>query len=223
MLMFLLAMSCRSALMAESPQGTRAPGGGLVFPENRLSFTAVPEDGSVSAVFQYNVAASHDVAIMSVSPDCSCTVARVSQRLNHPGQVGEITVVFTIGPLDGRQRRSVWVHTDEPGGVPYRLELDVTIQPLALVEPRVVFWSQNGPPARHIITVSASSAQNIDIESADSEHGLLKAEVVPVEAGRKYIVELTPTASELRFADIITLTVRGKTRRVSYKVAARGL
>jgi len=103
------------------------------------------------------------VRIATLATSCACTTAELAKETYASGEEGQLRVEFEVGPLMGRQERSITVTTDEASADPTILKIVVDIAELVSVQPKLLFWKAK----------DAGEEKSVIVTFADSAHGQL--------------------------------------------------
>lgn len=84
----------------------------LVFREYEHSFGKVSGGEKVGYVFKFENKGTADLVILAAITTCGCTVPKYDKRPIHPGEDGEIEVVFDTSGRNGMQTKTVTVRSN---------------------------------------------------------------------------------------------------------------
>lgn len=185
-----------SASVPEVPAAAEAPGlaGGLRFPESRVVRTAGHGDTEVAVSFPFEVVGDRAVKITDIRTYCSCLSVGTKDGKKEfgPGESGSIEAVFELGAFEGEVEKSLGVTTDLGGEAETELKVVVTIPVLYEAEPANVAWVVGDEPVGKTIRLRMRGDQPIRVVNAVSSRENMVVEAKEVEAGREYLLTLTP-------------------------------
>lgn len=120
----------------------------LQFETHKIGLKAPVEASETVAHFRFTNNGEAPVRIRETRSSCGCTTIKPTQETYAPGAQGEITAVFDHGTRKGKQHKSIYLVTEEPGEQVYTLSLDVEI-PVALeIRPIILFWKADETAAK---------------------------------------------------------------------------
>lgn len=131
-----LAFIFPNLLRAASP--TPVPAAAITFEEMEYNGGEVWEGEPVSHIFKFKNTGGGVLQIKRVRTSCGCTAALVSQKKLEPGGTGEIKATFNTKRYRGRQKKSIYVASNDPKNPNLRLQLSATILTAAHLSPRRV-------------------------------------------------------------------------------------
>jgi len=175
-------------------EASAASAGGLRFPEPRVVRTAGHGDTEVAVSFPFAVVGDRAVKITDIRTYCSClSVGTKDGRKEFgPGERGSIEAVFELGAFEGEVEKSLGVTTDVGGEAETELKVAVTIPVLYEVEPANVAWVVGDEAVGKTIRLRMRGDQPIRVVNAVSSRENMLVEAREVEAGREYLLTLTP-------------------------------
>ncbi len=176
------------------PAVAEAGKGALRFPEPRVERTAGHGDSEVAVSFPFEVVGDRAVKITDIRTYCSCLSVgtKDGKREYQPGEKGSVEAVFELGAFEGEVEKSLGVTTDEGGGGEIELKVAVTIPVLYEVEPANVVWVVGDEPVAKTIRLRVKGDEPIRVVNAVSSRDGMVVEAKEVEAGREYVLTLTP-------------------------------
>ncbi len=172
----------------------------LVWEQKLVELRAQPGDEQVEATYHFRNAGSFPVKITKLTSSCGCTTPQLTKDTYAPGESGEVLVTFKIGSRIGLQKKTIEVRTEPPVADPVVLGIYTDIKENVELDRRIVFWSRGEKPVAREIHIKVLQADPVRIVRAEASDSRLRVELQAVEAGREYLVRLTPadTASPLR-------------------------
>jgi hypothetical protein len=211
LLLAALAMLTAAALALAAPA---AAGPKMAFETTEKSFGDVKEGETLTATFSFENQGDLNLIIEKVSPSCGCTVAEHPEVVP-PGGKGEITLKLDTTGITGAFRKTAVVASND-SSQPF-VTLVMTGETLGRIK-------VEGADGRRLklagclgqeITTSATlvDPQGGQLFIAAVENPMddyLKAELTPLEPGKRYRLTLTATASQpMEFAGPLFLVVPG--------------
>jgi rhodanese-related sulfurtransferase len=175
---------------------------------------AGPADEAIETEFPFSNDGSAPVSILSITPSCGCTTAKLEKDVFNPGERGAIRVIFTIGSRVGPQEERIVVTTDEPGKPAIALQLRVAIPEAIKIAPRILFWKSGEKNVTKTVTMEIPTGQDIEITAVDSipaefsvktildrENQIFLAHVTPKTTGlpilRKFVIQVQAGATKI--------------------------
>ena len=164
----------------------------LEWKKTTITYSAKPEDESVTALYHFANTGSKSVKILSTKTSCGCTVAQLDKQEFAPGELGVMKVKFTFGDRTGLQNKQVQVYTDDSTQYTYMLTLEVDIPEFLTVEPQLLFWVRGETPVAKSAIVNVLAKDPVIIEKLESDNENFVCELIKLEEGRRYKVSVTP-------------------------------
>ncbi len=162
----------------------------LTWESKLFEHTAVPGEERVTATFAFTNTGSAPVEILNMRATCGCTVPELKKRVYHPGESGEIDVVFTYGSRTGEQNLRVSIFTDEQ--VPAtQLQLLVTIPQMVELSPRIVYWRRGEPMESRTVNIRVATEHGVAIMEVRPHNNAFTHSLVEEGPG-EYTLEITP-------------------------------
>jgi hypothetical protein len=95
--------------------------------QTMFDFVARDESETVTHVFTLKNAGGAPLEILSVKPDCGCTLATLSTNLLPPGGAAAVDVAFALHGRRGRQHKRIIIESNDPTNTLYGLYLQGTV------------------------------------------------------------------------------------------------
>lgn len=167
---------------------------------------ADPLAESISATFKFQNTGDTEITIEKIKSSCGCTTAALEKKTYAPGESGEITATFNIGSRQGLQSKSIRVTTDNESR-PTVLIMKTLVPEVLSIKPSFVFWRQGEEPEVKSIHLRGGLDEPIRVLKAESSNSNVRVELVEVEAGRHYRLDMFPASTdELGKARITVVT-----------------
>ncbi|NWK57576.1 DUF1573 domain-containing protein [Verrucomicrobiaceae bacterium N1E253] len=192
---------------------------GFSFVQNRIAVTVKPEDKLVSIPFEFENKTKRTITIARYDSACSCISARVTKPLGKmtykPGEKGQITVDFELKNFQGLQEKTLLLWTkDDPAEAPSSvLTSAITIPELFKVEPKTLFWEQNGEKTAKTFKITIPHDQPIKILELEGSNQQFPYTLKTITEGREYEISVTPTDVSSPSMGVIKLTTDSKIPR----------
>lgn len=139
---------------------------------------------------------TENLEITSVRPSCGCTTMGDWDRVVPPGRTGRIPIKIATGKMTGRISKMITVTTnakDQPNLL-LRVEGDlwqpVQVEPQYIAMGRLQGDTLTKPSTKEAI-ITNNMKEPMEIKSVDAQSTMFKAEVTPIEAGKKYKLVVT--------------------------------
>ena len=87
---------------------------GLEFEKDHIEVKADPADDKIPVQFKFKVTGEETVTIKEIQSSCGCLSAKTDKMSYGPGDSGVVDSVFTVGSLEGRHNKSMWVINSDP-------------------------------------------------------------------------------------------------------------
>lgn len=162
---------------------------GLSWDSHEVTAPPVPGASAVTGEFHFRNTEATAVTIASVHPACGCTTVKLEKTRYAPGEMGVLTVTFTIGDRTGAQQKTIEVQ-EEGAKAPDVLTLSVPLPEPMKVSSSTLEWKIGDTPATKDIQVSTNSGVHFDrveststefeIHSAPAAHGEVTVKVRPL-------------------------------------------
>lgn len=188
--------------------------GQLTFGTTERQAAADPDALSLALEFPFRNTGTTPVTVTTVRTCCGCTSAELTKRCYAPGEAGAVTLKFVYADLTGRQRRTVYVDTDDAASVP--LTIDVTITERMTVTPRLLAWRRGAEAATpQVVTLTLAPGENLRPEGVSCEPaGLFAATLRPVAGDPlRYEVAVTPLTLAHPAQAVLTVQTNRESQR----------
>jgi len=142
------------------------------------------EGEPVSHIFKFKNTGGAVLHIKRVRTSCGCTAALVSQKEIKPGESGEIKTRFNSRRYRGRQRKSIYVSSNDPKNPNIRLQLISTVLTVAHLSPRSVNFREvtRGEKATQVVQV-IPDVPSLKITGVSAEPDLFQARTISQPGG----------------------------------------
>ena len=188
-----ISLICLSVLVA-APAVTASTG--LTFVKTRVELTVAPDAKKVTVPYFFENKTERTITIARYDSACSCLSAKVKdgKLVYKPGEKGEMKVDFDLGNFSGVVEKTVLLWTTEdaeekPSSI---LHVALTIPVLFEVNPKTVFWDQNGENKAQVIKLKVNHADPIHIISHEGTNANFTYELKTRRDGWEYELVVTP-------------------------------
>lgn len=125
-----LVMSCSSGkFKPQSPEPV------VWVDEESHDFGVIPATETVQHVFTVKNVGGKPLNIKRVQTSCGCTAAVMDNQALQPGESTRLKVTFDPRGRRGAQRRTVWIHSDDPVTQRRQLNISATVSPTGTPAP----------------------------------------------------------------------------------------
>ena len=192
MVAFSVAPGSLRAEEPPAPAESAWPGAGLVCVQPVFDFGEKPSGAMVTTSFVLRNDGTNTVGIVNVRPTCGCTTVGLATNRLTPGARTDLSATLSLVGRKGRQRKAIYVETDDPRQPRLRLEIvGVAVTDLT-VQPEGVHFGTLGREgsAQQDVLVTARSNVTFTIKSVNTGSTQFTADVEPREAGTSYWVHV---------------------------------
>lgn len=169
---------------------------GLTFIQNRVEMKVAPHAKKVTVPYHFENKTQRTITIARYDSACSCLSAKVKggKLVYQPGEKGEMKVDFELGSFAGLVEKTVLIWTtddakDKPSSV---LQVVLDIPVLFEVNPKTVFWDQNGDKDPRVIKLLVNAPNPIHILDHSGTNDNFSYELKTVRDGMEYDLVVTP-------------------------------
>jgi putative membrane protein len=189
---------------AKTPPAIPQGGGELVFSPTSQTVRAEPGQALVEVLFKVENTAARPLRIASLESGCECLEVSVDANPVPAGGSTLIRGVFDVSKLRGSADRKIAV-TPEGRSRPLFLNTNIEIEPVYEIEPSMTTWQKGGDPAKRTVVFRVVRKEPVHVLSAESKRPEVACDLVEVEKGRLYHLELTPVSTETTLLGIVRL------------------
>ncbi len=176
----------------------------LVFTADTVAINAASTRAPLHATFPFRNDGSAAVAITAVESSCDCASAAPPEEPCAPGQTGSLDVVFAPRGLGGEHAVLLSVHLASGRVIP--LHLRVTLPPGTVLDQTILVWALGEAPTTRTVAVQCHGV----VTGARSSDPSFTVAVRPVEAGARYLVDITPRSTATRLLATISVQVQAE-------------
>ena len=184
-----------------------------------------PKEGEqvLTGNFSFRNNGKKRIHLLSVTPGCDCTTAKLTRSFLAPGERGEIRVEYVIGDKQGRQETTIVVSTDEPEKRTETLILRIDLPEILVVEPRVVTWRVGDALGDKIVALRTSLAGGVKIDSLRVSDSRITAnlDTSAADGSRRILIRTTETGQPMQAVVVLQASVGGKVRSEAIHVVVR--
>lgn len=197
-------LAAASAEPSQPGQASEWREGDLVFTPATQSVRAKAGENQVAVFFRVENRGKHPIRIERLESGCQCL--EVSIDLNPIPAKGEarITGVFDLSKVRDSTERKIAV-TPEGRSRPLFLSARIEIDPLYELEPSLTIWTKGGEPVTKTVSFRVVREDPIHVLTVENKRPEVECQLVEVEAGRHYQLELTPTTTAQSLLGIVRL------------------
>ena len=174
---------------------------GLKFEENSIEVNAPIDSESVSRDFSFTNDGDDTVVIREADAGCSCLAVQVAGgKLSYaPGESGKLRAKFDLGSFQGAvdKQINIWLDGDPDEKPSNTLTMSVHIPEIIRLSPRTLKWEMGSKPVMKVLEIEMDYEKPIKVESVTSSNADFEAELITVEEGKKYKVEVTPKRTDV--------------------------
>lgn len=182
-----------------------APNGdGLVFRPLSQDVRAEAGQALLEVRFTVENPTSAPVRIAALESGCACLEVSVDENPVPVGGSTFIRGVFEIAKLRGSTSRKIAV-TPEGRNLPVFLNTNIEIEPIYEIEPSMTTWPKGSEPSTRSVVFRVVREEPVHVLSAESKRPEVRSELVEVEKGRLYRLDLTPVSTEGSLLGIVRL------------------
>lgn len=178
------------------PISSAADPAGLSFVKNRIELTVAPEAKMVTVPYFFENKTDQSISIARYDSACSCLSAKVKgDKLTYkPGEKGEMKIDFELGNFSGLVEKTVliWTSNDAEQSPSSVLTVALTIPVLFEINPKTVFWDQNGEKTSQVIKLTVNDKKPIHILSHKGTNPQFAYELKTIRDGSEYELVVTP-------------------------------
>lgn len=189
---------------AASPAVTEQRAGDLVFSPARQTVRADPGQASLEVRFQVENTGAAPARIARLESSCECLEVSIDANPVPAGGSATITGVFDVGKLRGSSERMIAV-TPEGRSRPVFLNAKIEIEPIYEIDPPMTTWTKGGEPVAKTVVFRVVREKPVHVLAVESKRPEVACELVEVEKGRLYRLELTPSSTESSLLGIVRL------------------
>ena len=171
-------------------------GPGVLFDTPSYNFGRLQAGAPVRHDFWFHNPGTEPLVIENVKPGCGCTTAGSWDREILPGETGRIPISLSTQKFSGKVSKTINIQTNakEAKTMILRIEGEVW-QPVQLAPTSAVFGTLTGDLASKPMTKELTLTNNMDtpleIKSVNSPNPVFRAEITPIEPGKKFKVIVT--------------------------------
>ncbi len=158
-----------------------------LFKETKHDFGVVARAAKTKKIFEFTNTTGSVVEISHARTSCNCTIPTVLTKSVAPGAVGQIECEFNTLAFKGQRGANITVVFSRPSYTEVQLRVDGYIRGDIVFSPGSIEYSGAiaGDPNERIVEVKYAGHADWQIESVETNHPNMKAEVI--EARREGI------------------------------------
>lgn len=188
----------------------------LVFERETVPLNPKPGSERELVSFPFRNAGTKPLTIERLDAACGCTTVDLEKRTYQPGESGELTVVFDLNGLAGRQDKTIQVYHDR--GPMVLLTIRALLAEAPTVAPAFLTWKLGAAADEQVAVVSLPEGVQERVTEVTTSSTDVTATLYPRD--RDYAIAVKPVSTAA--ATNVMITVRtdlGRTLRVFASVA----
>jgi len=178
--------------------------GDLVFTPVSRVIKASAGEKTIEVVFSVENTASVPLRIVKLESGCECLEVSIDQDPIPARKTAKITGIFDVEKLRGSSERKIAVLTEQVS-LPLFLTTRIEVEPIYLIEQQMTTWAVGSDPVKKTVTFRVVRDQPVHVLSAESKRPEVTCQLVEVEKGRLYHLELTPSSTANSLLGIVRL------------------
>ncbi|MEX2580648.1 MAG: DUF420 domain-containing protein [Verrucomicrobiales bacterium] len=178
--------------------------GDLVFTPGFQAVDAEAGQEEVEVEFEVANTGDRPIEITGLESDCACLSVSVDRHRLGPGENATVTGIFETAKLRGTSEKKIVVSTDQdvrPGVLVTRIR----IAPIYTIEESMTSWKVGEEPTTKTVKFRVVRDEPIRVLGAESKREGVACELVVVEEGRAYDLELTPESTDASLLGIVRI------------------
>lgn len=184
--------------------GARGNAGDLVFTPLSRTIKAEAGDTAVEVTFGVENTGAQPVRIAKLESGCECLSVEIDVNPVPPRGKAVITGLFDVTKLRGSSERKITV-VSEGESRPVLLTTRIEIDPLYEIEAPMTTWAVGSEPDKKVVVFRVLREAPLHVLAAESKRPEVACEIVEVEKGRLYHLELTPASTEKSLLGIVRI------------------
>ena len=185
----LLALCARGADLPPDP----APAPRLHCDAPTRDFGVVTNTDEVAHTFVLQNTGNAPLDISRVHAPCGCTTHSLKTKTISPGDSVELAARLSLAGKEGRQTKNIFVHSNDPAGSPYTLELLCDARREIICEPSrlLVADAVAGTNPVSVVNVRSGTGRAFRVTAASvSANNGLRTAIVSAGAGTEHVVQI---------------------------------
>jgi|ERR1043165_207147 hypothetical protein len=192
------------------------PAADLVFDQETVSVTPKAGSQRETVTFPFRNNGTQVLTIGRLDASCGCTTAELEKRTYQPGEKGEITVVFDLNGLAGRQEKTLQVYHDR--GAMVQLHITALLADAPTITPAFLTWKVGAAADEQVAVVTMPEGVQEHVAEVTASSADVTTTTYPRE--RDYAIGVKPASTASATNVMITIrTDLGRTLRVFASVA----
>jgi hypothetical protein len=204
-----LLTACR-LLFALVPAAACAAGG-IDFEDGRLSQRAEHGAAELVYVFRFVNKSGGPVALEHVEEGCGCLKGKGLFESVAAGEEGEIRGVMDLKGLHGTVAKSMWLRFTN--GERHELVAEAVVPATLVIEPTDLAWRRGDEPEARQVAIRIEAGPPLEVTDVVSNLPRFSLRLETVEAGRHYLLHVTPGATDKEEAAVIQVRTSSKEPR----------
>lgn len=188
----------------------------LAFTQTTVSLTPKPGSEREIVTFPFSNTGTQAFTITQIDTTCGCTAVDLEKRTYQPGEKGELTVIFDLNGLAGKQEKTIQVYYDR--GAMIMLHLNALLAEAPTVAPTFLTWKVGAAPDEQVAVVTMPDGVSERVTEVTTSSPDVTATLYPRDLD--YAIAVKPASTEKATNVMITIrTDLGRTVRVFASVA----
>lgn len=186
----------------------------IAFSDTYFDFGQIYQNKKVEHIFTFKNEGDQVLSVDKVKTSCGCTAAVLSNKAVKPGETGEIGVTFNPAHRTGKQKKTIYVNSDDPVEPVVQLTIEASVKVDLEASPDAVYFSQvkTGQSVTKEVALKNTGQETMSILSIDTDKAAISVKMSPKQT--KLPVSLKPGAS-------FTITVSTEAPKDSSRVYGR--
>lgn len=167
----------------------------IVCDHPEFDFGTVDDAPSVEHVYRIRNAGDSELQVTNVRASCGCTKAEIDSRTLAAGQATDLRVQLDLKGRSGKQRKSIYIHSNDPNQAQYQLLLLGDVRKVIEVMPERVYLSaMAGQKAEGTeVQIQTRLTNGFQVTAAEAPtNGYFDVRHESVENGRIHKVRILP-------------------------------
>lgn len=179
--------------------------GDLVFTPVAQMIQAEAGTKTIEVFFSVENTASIPLKIVTLESGCECLEVSIDQNPIPARSMAKITGLFDVEKLHGSSERRISVVTEQHE-LPVFLTTRIEIEPLYLIEQQMTTWPVGSDAVKKTVVFRVLRDDPIHVLSVESKRPEVSCQLVEVEKGRLYHLELTPSSTAQSLLGMIRIS-----------------
>lgn len=184
---------------------------GLLFDAHKMSLRAEPGATVLEFVFRFRNMSGEHVAVEQMEEGCGCLKGTLLFESVEPEGEGEIKGVMALKGLHGTVAKSMWLRFTN--GERHELVAQATIPRTLVVGPVDLVWQRGADATWQQVVIRVESGPPMEVTGVVCNLPQFATRLETIEAGRHYILNVHPAATDKDLAAVIQVHTSSKNPR----------